>query len=87
LNLGEHAPDSSHRSNTDNDHAAHQSQRHRLWPPAGADLDVAENFSRGMKRADRTATALYMRGTDQHRIHVTEKGEPKFVGLAVRERR
>ena len=49
------------------------------------DLDVAEEFLTrfGMKRADRTATALYMRGTDPaHHIHVTEKGEPKFVGLA-----
>ena len=49
------------------------------------DLNVAEEFLTrfGMKRADRTATALYMRGTDPaHHIHVTEKGEPKFVGLA-----
>jgi catechol 2,3-dioxygenase-like lactoylglutathione lyase family enzyme len=49
------------------------------------DLDVAEEFLTrfGMKRADRTATALYMRGTDPaHHIHVTEKGAPKFVGLA-----
>ena len=49
------------------------------------DLDVAEEFLTrfGMKRVDRTATALYMRGTDPaHHIHVTEKGEPKFVGLA-----
>jgi catechol 2,3-dioxygenase-like lactoylglutathione lyase family enzyme len=54
----------------------------RLWAP---DLDVAEEFLTrfGMKRADRTANALYMRGTDPaHHIHVTEKGEPKFVGLA-----
>ena len=37
-----------------------------------------------MMRADRTATALYMRGTDPaHHIHVTEKGEPKFVGLCL----
>ena len=49
------------------------------------DLDVAEEFLTrfGMVRAERTATALYMRGTDPaHHIHVTEKGEPKFVGLA-----
>ena len=49
------------------------------------DLDVAEEFLTrfGMKRADRTANALYMRGTDPaHHIHVTEKGAPKFVGLA-----
>ena len=49
------------------------------------DLDVAEEFLTrfGMVRTERTATALYMRGTDPaHHIHVTEKGEPKFVGLA-----
>ena len=49
------------------------------------DLDVAEEFLTrfGMKRADAPPTALYMRGTDPaHHIHVTEKGEPKFVGLA-----
>src|SRR5262245_48656155 len=49
------------------------------------DLDVAEEFLTrfGMVRADRTPTALYMRGTDPaHHIHVTEKGAPKFVGLA-----
>src|SRR6185312_1835123 len=49
------------------------------------DLDVAEEFLTrfGMTRADRTNNALYMRGTDPaHHIHVTEKGEPKFVGLA-----
>jgi hypothetical protein len=37
----------------------------------------------GMVRSARTDTALYMRGTDPaHHIHVTEKGDPKFVGLA-----
>ena len=49
------------------------------------DLDVMEEFLTrfGMARAERTPTALYMRGTDPaHHIHVTEKGEPKFVGLA-----
>src|SRR5271166_6893275 len=49
------------------------------------DLDVMEEFLTrfGMRRADRTPTALYMRGTDPtHHIHVTEKGEPKFVGFA-----
>jgi catechol 2,3-dioxygenase-like lactoylglutathione lyase family enzyme len=49
------------------------------------DLDVAEEFltNFGMVRAERTSTALYMRGTDPApHIHVTEKGEPGFVGLA-----
>ena len=49
------------------------------------DLDVAEEFLTqfGMERAERTPSALYMRGTDPaHHIHVTEKGEPGFVGLA-----
>src|SRR5262249_10812237 len=49
------------------------------------DLDAAEEFLThfGMIRAARTPTALYMRGTDpMHHLHVTEKGDPKFVGLA-----
>jgi catechol 2,3-dioxygenase-like lactoylglutathione lyase family enzyme len=49
------------------------------------DLDVMEEFLTrfGMVRAERTNTALYMRGTDPpHHIHVTEKGAPKFVGIA-----
>jgi catechol 2,3-dioxygenase-like lactoylglutathione lyase family enzyme len=49
------------------------------------DLDVAEEFLThfGMVRAERTATALYMRGTDPaHHLHVTEKGDPGFVGFA-----
>ncbi len=49
------------------------------------DLDVQEEFLTdfGMIRAERTATALYMRGTDPARtIHITEKGDPGFIGLA-----
>lgn len=49
------------------------------------DLDLAEEFltNFGMVRAARTKSALYMRGTDpRHHIHVTELGEPKFVGFA-----
>jgi catechol 2,3-dioxygenase-like lactoylglutathione lyase family enzyme len=49
------------------------------------DLDVAEEFLTrfGMHRTERTDNALYMRGTDPaHHIHVTEKGDPKFLGLA-----
>jgi hypothetical protein len=49
------------------------------------DLDVMEEFLTrfGLVRSERTPTALYMRGTDPpHHIHVTEKGDPKFIGLA-----
>jgi catechol 2,3-dioxygenase-like lactoylglutathione lyase family enzyme len=49
------------------------------------DLDLMEEFLTrfGLRRAARTATALYMRGTDpKHHIHVAEKGDPKFVGFA-----
>jgi catechol 2,3-dioxygenase-like lactoylglutathione lyase family enzyme len=49
------------------------------------DLDVQEEFLThfGMIRAARTPTALYMRGTDaRHHLHVTEKGDPAFVGFA-----
>ena len=49
------------------------------------DLDVMEEFLThfGLTRAARTPSALYMRGTDpRHHLHVTEKGEPAFVGLA-----
>ncbi len=51
------------------------------------DLDAMEEFLTefGMFRSARTATTLYMRGTDpSHHIHVTEKGEPGFVSLAYR---
>jgi len=51
------------------------------------DLDVAEEFLThfGMIRAARTPDALYMRGTDpSHHIHVTERGDPAFVGFAYR---
>ena len=49
------------------------------------DLDTAEEFltNFGMVRSARTNSALYMRGTDpSHHLHVTEKGDPGFVGLA-----
>ena len=49
------------------------------------DLDRQEEFLTdfGMVRAERTRTALYMRGTDpEHHIHVTELGEAGFVSLA-----
>lgn len=49
------------------------------------DLDVMEEFltAFGMLRAARTPTALYMRGSDSpHHLHVVEKGETGFLGLA-----
>jgi hypothetical protein len=62
----------------------------KVWDIAYArlrspDLDVAEQFLTdfGLERAARTPTALYMRGTDPfHHLHVTELGEPRFVGMA-----
>ena len=48
------------------------------------DLDVMEEFltNFGMIRSARTPNALYMRGTDpRHHIHITEKGDPKFVAF------
>ena len=54
----------------------------RLQSP---DLDQAEEFltNFGMKRAERTRDALYMRGTDpDHHIHVTHLGPAKFRGFA-----
>jgi catechol 2,3-dioxygenase-like lactoylglutathione lyase family enzyme len=47
------------------------------------DLDRAEAFlvDFGMVRAERTATALYMRGTDPaHHLYIVERGEPGFIG-------
>jgi catechol 2,3-dioxygenase-like lactoylglutathione lyase family enzyme len=49
------------------------------------DLDLMEEFLTrfGLVKSARTNNALYFRGTDPpHHIHVTEKGEPKFVGIA-----
>ena len=49
------------------------------------DLDQMEEFLTrfGMTKVERTGKALYMRGTDPaHHIHVTEKGDPRFVGVA-----
>ena len=49
------------------------------------DLDRSEEFLTdfGMVRAARTSRALYMRGTDpQHHLHITELGDPKFIGFA-----
>jgi catechol 2,3-dioxygenase-like lactoylglutathione lyase family enzyme len=49
------------------------------------DLDQQEEFLThfGLVRAARTRTALYMRGSDPaHHLHITEFGEPRFIGLA-----
>src|SRR5262245_22935175 len=54
----------------------------RMYAP---DLDAMEAFllDFGMTRAARTEDALYMRGTDpMHHIHVTHRGEPRFIGFA-----
>ena len=49
------------------------------------DLDVMEEFLRdfGLERSARTETALYMRAcSSEHHVHITELGEPAFVGMA-----
>jgi len=49
------------------------------------DIDQQEEFLThfGLVRAARTPTALYMRGSDPaHHLHITELGEPRFIGLA-----
>lgn len=54
----------------------------RLQAP---DLDLQETFltNFGMLKSGRTENALYMRGTDpDHHIHITEKGEPRVLGVA-----
>src|SRR5215204_4212888 len=54
----------------------------RLGAP---DLDLMEEFLTrfGLIKVERTANALYMRGTDPaHHIHITEKGDPRFLGVA-----
>jgi catechol 2,3-dioxygenase-like lactoylglutathione lyase family enzyme len=49
------------------------------------DLDLAEQFLTdfGMVKVERTNNKLFMRGSDPaHHIHVTEKGDAKFLGMA-----
>lgn len=53
------------------------------------DLDRMEAFLTdfGLVRSARTETALYMRGSDpQHHLHVTELGEPAFLGVGLEAR-
>ena len=48
------------------------------------DLDQMEEFLTdfGLVKVARTTAALYMRGSDPaHHIHITEKGEPKFLAI------
>jgi hypothetical protein len=50
-------------------------------PDLGLMEDFLVNF--GMIKAERTKSALYMRGTDSaHHIHVVEMGPPRFLGFA-----
>lgn len=56
----------------------------RLQSP---DLGLTERFLTdfGMVRVERTARALYMRGSDPaHHLHITELGEPRYLSLAWR---
>ena len=49
------------------------------------DLDLQAEFldNFGLVKSERTNNAIYYRGTDPvHHLHITEKGEPKFVGFA-----
>lgn len=53
---------------------------------AAPDLDAMEAFlvAFGMVRSARTDDALYMRGTGRNRhVHVTQRGEPAFLGFAL----
>jgi catechol 2,3-dioxygenase-like lactoylglutathione lyase family enzyme len=55
----------------------------RLQSP---DLDAQEEFltAFGMVRVERTKDKLFMRGAnDVHHLHVTQLGEPKFLGFAM----
>lgn len=62
----------------------------KVWDIAYArlrspDLDVQEEFLNdfGLAKVARTPNAIYYRGTDPfHHIHITEKGDPAFLGMA-----
>ncbi len=50
-------------------------------PDLDKQAEFLENF--GLVQSDRTNKAIYYRGTDPvHHLHITEKGDPKFVGIA-----
>ena len=49
------------------------------------DLDLQSEFMEnfGLTQSAKTNNAIYYRGTDAvHHLHITEKGDPKFVGIA-----
>ena len=49
------------------------------------DLDLQAEFldNFGLVPSSKSAKALYYRGTDPvHHLHITEKGDPKFVAVA-----
>ena len=50
------------------------------------DLDAMEEFLThfGLVRAERTPTALYMRGADgRHHLHAAHKGGTRFIGFEI----
>ena len=50
-------------------------------PDLDLEAEFLENF--GLVKSDRTNNAIYYRATDPvHHIHITEKGDPKFIGFA-----
>src|SRR5436305_13947088 len=50
-------------------------------PDLDLEAEFLENF--GLVQSAKTGNAIYYRGTDPvHHLHITEKGDPKFVGIA-----
>ena len=49
-------------------------------PDLDRQAEFLDNF--GLYPSEKSAKAIYYRGTDPvHHVHITEKGEPKFVGI------
>src|SRR5258706_778223 len=49
-------------------------------PDLDLEAEFLENF--GLVQSAKTGNAIYYRATDPvHHLHITEKGEPKFVGI------